>query len=65
MLKCVNPVLRKFLVKQHRKLLEILDNLHKRPESESIEKRISEIEREIEYNESAYTILGAIKDAGI
>ena len=58
-------MLRKYLVKQHRKLLEILDNLHKRPESESIEKRISEIEREIEYNESAYTILGAIKDAGI
>ncbi|MDD6631876.1 MAG: class I SAM-dependent methyltransferase [Agathobacter sp.] len=65
LLKCGNPVLRKYLVKQHRKLLEILDNLHKRPESESIEKRISEIEREIEYNESAYTILGAIKDAGI
>ena len=65
LLKCGNPVLRKYLVKQHRKLIDILENLKKQPLSLAIEKRISEIEREIEYNESAYTILGAIKDAGI
>ena len=58
-------MLRKYLVKQHRKLIDILENLKKQPLSLAIEKRISEIEREIEYNESAYTILGAIKDAGI
>lgn len=65
LLKCGNPVLRKFLVKQHRQLNDILTNLKKQPKSESIDNRISEIEKEIEYNESAYTILGAIKDAGI
>lgn len=60
-----HPILRKYLVKQHKQLTGIVSKLKKQEQSEHIVKRIKEIEEEINYNESAYTILGAIKNAGI
>lgn len=60
-----NPSLRKFLVKQHKQLTKILKELEKQPESEAISNRKQEVLEEISLNESAYTILGAIKNAGI
>lgn len=60
-----NPSLRKFLVKQHNQLNQILTALENQPDSEAIAFRKKEIMDEISLNESAYTILGAIKSAGI
>ncbi len=60
-----NPVLRRFLVRQHRQLTQILQTLQAQTRSEKIETRIAEVSEELQYNESAYTILGAIKNAGI
>ena len=65
LLKNGNPSLRKFLVKQHKQLEKILKELEKQPESDKIAKRKQELMDEISLNESAYTILGAIKNAGI
>lgn len=65
LIKHGNLVLRKFLIGEHRKLNKILEQLHRQEESEAISRRIREVEREIYYNESAYSTLGAIKDAGI
>ena len=65
LLKNGNPSLRKFLVKQHKQLEKILKELEKQPESDKIAKRKQEVLDEISLNESAYTILGAIKNAGI
>ena len=65
LLKNGNPSLRKYLVKQHKQLTKILKELEKQPESESIKNRKQEVLKEISLNESAYTILGAIKNAGI
>lgn len=65
LLKNGNPSLRKYLVKQHKQLTKILKELEKQPESKSIAKRKQEVLDEISLNESAYTILGAIKNAGI
>ena len=65
LLKNGNPSLRKFLVKQHKQLESILKELEKQPESDKIAKRKQEVIDEISLNESAYTILGAIKNAGI
>lgn len=65
LLKNGNPSLRKYLVKQHKQLTKILKELEKQPESESIKNRKQEVIKEISLNESAYTILGAIKNAGI
>jgi tRNA (adenine22-N1)-methyltransferase len=60
-----NPVLRRFLVRQHRQLTQILQSLSIQKKSEAIQRRIEELQEELQFNESAYTILGAIKDAGI
>jgi tRNA (adenine22-N1)-methyltransferase len=60
-----NPVLRRFLVRQHRQLTQIIQSLSLQKESEAIRKRTAELQEELQFNESAYTILGAIKDAGI
>lgn len=60
-----NPVLRRYLVRQHRQLTGLLQKLAQQAPSAAIEQRIQEIHRELRYNESAYTILGAIKNAGI
>lgn len=65
LLKNGNPSLRKFLVKQHKQLNSILKELEKQPESEAILNRKKEVLDEISLNESAYTIMGAIKNAGI
>lgn len=65
LLKGGHAILRKYLVKQHKQLCNILDTLEKQKSSEKIEKRILEIKEQIGYNESAYTILGVLKDAGI
>lgn len=60
-----NPVLRKFLVRQHYQLAGLMKTLQAQPQSDAIAKRILEVKEEQQYNESAYTILGAIKNAGI
>lgn len=65
LLKNGNPSLRKFLVRQHKQLEKILKELEKLPESKKIAVRKQEVLEEISLNESAYTILGAIKNAGI
>lgn len=65
LLKNGNPVLRKFLVMEHKKLIEIEYNLEKQMHSEQIANRLEEIRAQVACNESAYTILGEIKDAGI
>ncbi len=65
LIKNGNPVLRKFLVKQHNQLNGILEGLKKQPDSENIIKRRNEVLEAISINESAYTILGEVKDAGI
>lgn len=65
LLKNGNPVLRKYLVKQHKTLEGILVNLKKQNQTEAIAIRITEVEKELLYNEIAYTIMGAIKNAGL
>ena len=65
LIKNGNPILRKFLVRQHKQLEMILEGLENQPDSENIIKRRKEVLEEISINESAYTILGEIKDAGI
>ena len=60
-----NPALRKYLVKQHNQLNKILEELEKQPDSEAISNRKKEVIETLLLNESAYTILGAIKNAGI
>ena len=60
-----NPSLRKYLVKQHNQLNMILQELEKQPDSEAISNRKKEVIETLLLNESAYTILGAIKNAGI
>ena len=65
LLKNGNPSLRKFLVRQHKQLEKILKELEKLPESKKIAVRKQEVLEEISLNESAYTIMGAIKNAGI
>lgn len=65
LLKNGNPSLRKFLVKQHKQLTKILKELEKQPESDAINNRKKEVLDEITLNESAYTIMGAIKNAGL
>lgn len=65
LLKNGNPSLRKYLVKQHKQLYKILRNLEAQPDSAAILLRKQQVLEEISLNESAYTILGEIKNAGI
>ena len=65
LLKNGNPSLRKYLVKQHKQLHKILKELEKQPDTEAISARKQEVLQKISLNESAYTIMGAIKHAGI
>lgn len=60
-----NPVLRRFLVNQHKQFSSILKGLEKQTPSEAIVKRIEEVKQQLAYNESAYCILGEIINAGI
>ena len=57
--------MRKFLVKQHKQLTQLMQDLETQPESAAIAERKKEVQDELEINESAYTILGEIKNAGI
>ncbi len=59
-----NPVLRRYLVRQHIQLTGILGKLMSQAPSAAIDQRILEIQTELHYNESAYTIMGA-ENAGI
>ena len=52
-------------VRQHGQLTQILQTLEAQKESEQIIRRIAEVQEKLQQNESAYTILGAIKSAGI
>lgn len=65
LLKNGHPVLRRFLVKRHGQLSQILSQLEKQKETEAIVNRVREVREEIRYNEAAYTILEAIKNAGV
>ena len=65
LLKNGNPSLRKYLVKQHKQFSQILKQLESQPDSDAISRRKKEVLDEISLNESAYTILGAIKNAGV
>jgi tRNA (adenine22-N1)-methyltransferase len=65
LIKNGNPVLRRFLVREHRILTELCNELESHVKTEAIQKRIEEVEEKLRFNESAYTILGAIKNAGI
>ena len=65
LLKNGNPSMRKYLVKQHKQLHKILKELEKQPDSEAISTRRQQVLEEIALNESAYTIMGEIKHAGI
>lgn len=60
-----NPVLRKYLVKQHNTLEKILSSLKEQKQTDAIVERQREVEKELLYNETAYTIMGAIKNAGL
>ena len=60
-----NPVLRKYLVQQHTQLEKIQKELMGQERSEKINARLLEVEQQIERNESAYSIMGEIKHAGI
>ncbi len=55
-------VLKKYLVKEYRQLTQIKEQLQKREQTEPIVNRLQEIEEDLKYNESAYSILGAIKE---
>jgi tRNA (adenine22-N1)-methyltransferase len=65
LLKNGNPSMRKYLVKQNKQLHKILKELEKQPDSEAISLRKQQVLEEIALNESAYTIMGEIKHAGI
>ena len=65
LLKNGNPTLRKFLVKQHKQLTKILQGLEEQAQSEAITERKKQVAEDLSINESAYTILGEIKNAGI
>lgn len=60
-----NPVLRKFLVREHHKLAAIMQQLRTQEMSDSIMDRIEQINEMMAYNEAAYSTMGAIRNAGI
>ena len=62
LIKNGNPVLRKFLVKEHHKLADIMRQLKKQESSDAI---LEQVNKQIEYNEAAYSTMGAIRNAGI
>ena len=60
-----NPVLRRFLVNQHKQFTSILQGLEKQEQTEAILNRMEEVKKQLAYNESAYCILGEMISAGI
>ncbi len=65
LIKNGNPVLRKFLVREHHKLTAIMRQLKDQEMSDSIMERIEQINEMMAYNEAAYSTMGAIRNAGI
>ena len=65
LIKNGNPVLRKFLVREHHKLAAIMQQLRTQEMSDSIMDRIEQINEMMAYNEAAYSTMGAIRNAGI
>ena len=65
LLKNGHPVLRKYLVREHKMLMGILKGLDTKEPTEKVVQRRQEIDDMLAYNESAYTILGDIVHAGI
>ena len=65
LIKNGNPVLRKFLVREHHKLAAIMQQLRTQDMSDSIMDRIEQINEMMAYNEAAYSTMGAIRNAGI
>ena len=65
LIKNGNPVLRKFLVREHHKLAAIMCQLKDQEMSDSIMERIEQINDMMAYNEAAYSSMGAIRNAGI
>ncbi len=65
LIKNGNPVLRKFLVREHHKLAGIMQQLRTQEMSDSIMDRIEQINEMMAYNEAAYSTMGAIRNAGI
>lgn len=65
LIKNGNPVLRKFLVREHHKLAAIMQQLRTQEMSDSIMDRIEQINEMMTYNEAAYSTMGAIRNAGI
>lgn len=64
LLKNGNPVLRKYLVREFRQLQTICESLEKQPQTPAILQRKAEIEEKMRYNESAYTLLEDLVNAG-
>lgn len=64
LLKNGNPTLRKYLVKEHHKLADIIKQLRSQEMSDKIAARIDEVEQQMSYNEAAYSTMGAIRNAG-
>jgi len=60
-----NSNLRKFLVKENRTLRQIKEELSKQELTETIEKRLKEVDKQLLNNEAAYSIMGEIKNAGL
>ena len=65
LIKNGNPVLRKFLVREHHKFAAIMRQLRDQEMSDSIMERIEQINQMMAYNEAAYSTMGAIRNAGI
>lgn len=65
LLKNGHPTLRKYLVKEHKQLENILKGLDCQEPTENVIRSRREIEDKLEANESAYTILGEIVNAGV
>lgn len=64
LLKNGNPILRKYLVREFRQLQNICSSLENQPQTEGIIRRKAELMDKMRANESAYTILGDLVQAG-
>ena len=65
LLKNGHPVLRKYLVKEHKLLLNLLKGLDQQEPTDKVVVRRGEIAEKLAHNEAAYTILGDLIHAGI
>lgn len=65
LIKNGNPTLRKYLVKENKQLRSILTQLNEKEQTETVTKRITEVEKQLKKNEAAYSVMGEIKNAGL